>query len=210
MKPKIDLYGVLGMGRDADEAAIRKAYRSRAKHAHPDAGGSPDEFRKLSTAHLVLSDPEKRAKYDETGSWDEAAPQTADQRIITLIGEALMGVVQGDGDPVTVDLVAHLTSAFRSKINAMRQNIAKIDKSLARTKKLQGRFRSKKKTENRIEPLLQWQERNLSDSIAKLRAMIADHEKAIEFLNAYEFEAEAVARTFILQSGSTSASTFGW
>lgn len=35
MKPKIDLYGVLGIGRDADEAEVRKAYRQRAKTAHP-------------------------------------------------------------------------------------------------------------------------------------------------------------------------------
>lgn len=62
MKPKIDLYGILGLGRDADEAAIRKAYRTRAKSAHPDAGGSPEEFRKVSTAHLVLSDTDKRIR----------------------------------------------------------------------------------------------------------------------------------------------------
>jgi curved DNA-binding protein CbpA len=49
-----DLYAALGVARDADRADIRRAYRDKARSAHPDAGGSPEEFAGQPT-RLVLS-----------------------------------------------------------------------------------------------------------------------------------------------------------
>ena len=65
------LYETLGVARDADADALRKAYRKLAKQYHPDAnpGNQPAEqrFKDVSRAYDVLSDPEKRAAYDEFG-----------------------------------------------------------------------------------------------------------------------------------------------
>lgn len=60
-------YGVLGLTPRADGAAIKRAYRSRAKLLHPDRNPSPRavaEFQFLNEAYRVLSDPEARAHYD--------------------------------------------------------------------------------------------------------------------------------------------------
>jgi DnaJ family protein A protein 2 len=62
-----DLYDVLGVSRDADDAAIRKAYRRAAVKHHPDKGGDEASFQKISRAHEVLSDDEKRQIYDQFG-----------------------------------------------------------------------------------------------------------------------------------------------
>jgi DnaJ homolog subfamily A member 2 len=62
-----DLYGLLGVARDASPAEIRKAYFAKARDAHPDKGGDKEEFQRLQEAHSVLSDPDQRAIYDQTG-----------------------------------------------------------------------------------------------------------------------------------------------
>ncbi len=66
-----DLYKVLGVARDADDATLRKTYRKLARQFHPDLNPSdPDaerRFKETSEAYAVLSDPDKRRNYDEFG-----------------------------------------------------------------------------------------------------------------------------------------------
>lgn len=68
---KRDYYEVLGVDKSADESAIKKAYRSLAKKYHPDMnpGDAQAEknFKEVNEAYAVLSDPEKKAKYDQYG-----------------------------------------------------------------------------------------------------------------------------------------------
>ena len=68
---KRDYYEVLGVGRDADDAAIKKAYRALAKKYHPDMNPGDKEaekkFKEASEAYAVLSDAEKRRQYDQYG-----------------------------------------------------------------------------------------------------------------------------------------------
>jgi DnaJ-class molecular chaperone len=65
------LYQVLGVARDADAAAIKKAFRRLAQESHPDRHpddpGAEDRFKRINKAYSVLSDPERRAAYDEFG-----------------------------------------------------------------------------------------------------------------------------------------------
>ena len=68
---KRDYYEVLGVSKDADDAALKKAYRVLAKKYHPDANPGDKEaelkFKEASEAYAVLSDPEKRKQYDQFG-----------------------------------------------------------------------------------------------------------------------------------------------
>ena len=71
MADKRDYYEVLGVSRDADDAALKKAYRSVAKKYHPDMNPGDKEaekkFKEASEAYAVLSDADKRRQYDQFG-----------------------------------------------------------------------------------------------------------------------------------------------
>ena len=70
-----DYYKILGVGRTADDKAIKAAYRRLARKYHPDVNkGSAERFKAINEAHTVLSDPEKRKRYDTLGpDWERYA-----------------------------------------------------------------------------------------------------------------------------------------
>ncbi|MDU0347307.1 DnaJ domain-containing protein, partial [Actinomyces sp. MRS3W] len=63
-----DFYAVLGVAKDADSAAIKKAYRALAKKYHPDRNpgdtAAAEKFKEIGEAYAVLSDPKERQQYD--------------------------------------------------------------------------------------------------------------------------------------------------
>ena len=71
MADKRDYYEVLGIDKGADDTAIKKAYRNLAKKYHPDMNPGNAEaeqkFKEVNEAYSVLSDPDKKAKYDQYG-----------------------------------------------------------------------------------------------------------------------------------------------
>ncbi|MCI5901585.1 MAG: molecular chaperone DnaJ [Blautia sp.] len=71
MADKRDYYEVLGVDKNADDAALKKAYRKLAKKYHPDVNpGDTDaeaKFKEATEAYTILSDPDKRRQYDQFG-----------------------------------------------------------------------------------------------------------------------------------------------
>ncbi|MGB1553545.1 MAG: DnaJ domain-containing protein, partial [Candidatus Puniceispirillaceae bacterium] len=69
--PKRDFYEVLGVSKDADEKAIKSAYRKLAMANHPDRNAgdeaAAERFKEASEAYEVLKDSQKRAAYDQMG-----------------------------------------------------------------------------------------------------------------------------------------------
>ncbi len=94
-----DLYGLLGVARDASEADIRRAFRKLALSLHPDkCNGDPEKiamFGDVQRAHEVLVDPERRSFYDRTGSTE--LPQAQQYAAETRDFSEVLGQLFGGG-----------------------------------------------------------------------------------------------------------------
>ena len=79
--PVRDYYAILGVSRNASEKEIKQAYRRLARKYHPDVNpgdkAAEAKFKEMSEAYEVLSDPEKRKKYDRYGDQWQYADQFA-------------------------------------------------------------------------------------------------------------------------------------
>jgi curved DNA-binding protein len=106
----IDYYQTLGVAKDADEKTIKKAFRKLARKYHPDVNPGDKEaeqkFKAINEANAVLSDPEKRKKYDKYGKdWEhaEAFERAQRERGQSYSGGNPFGSQQGytytSGDP---------------------------------------------------------------------------------------------------------------
>ncbi len=89
-----DLYKLLGVARDATAEQIRSAYRKLAKKHHPDLNpgnkAAEELFKQVSSANELLSDPEKRARYDR-GEIDESGAEKAPPRAYRQYAETGSG-----------------------------------------------------------------------------------------------------------------------
>src|ERR1700753_3482538 len=95
-----DLYQVLGVAKDADEDAIKKAFRKLAMKYHPDKNpGKANEqrFKEVNQAHEVLSDSKKRSLYDEFG--EESLSQNSDAERARVVRQYGGGARAGRTSP---------------------------------------------------------------------------------------------------------------
>lgn len=99
-----DLYAVLGVSKKADPETIKKTYRKLASRLHPDKNpgkGSETRFKEVTQAYQVLSDPKKRALYDEFGEESLRAGFDEEQ---ARMAKKFGGFGRGGGRGVSFDI----------------------------------------------------------------------------------------------------------
>jgi molecular chaperone DnaJ len=96
-----DLYALLGVDQNADQNEIKRAYRQLARRYHPDANPNDPEagerFKEITRAYDILSDPEKRQRYDLYGDERAGAQHFTDFGGISDLFSAFFGGVPGAG-----------------------------------------------------------------------------------------------------------------
>ncbi|MDQ3778468.1 MAG: DnaJ domain-containing protein [Actinomycetota bacterium] len=113
-----DYYDVLGVGRDADATAIKRAYRLRARQFHPDVSADPraaDRFHEVAEAYSVLGDEEARRLYDRLG-WHGRGPLTPPR------GRAARAYAS-DPHAVLADLESLFAAAVGSRASTERARV---------------------------------------------------------------------------------------
>lgn len=134
-------YDILGVDRDADQAAIKAAYKSRSKATHPDKdGGNEDEFKAVAAAWECLGDPDKRARYDETGEMPSMDRETD-------LGEAaFLQMLNKHLRPGKITSTKSLLKAVREDLERAREQakdqILEIKAQIGTYEKHLGRYKS--------------------------------------------------------------------
>lgn len=188
-----DLYAALGVDKTADRATIRKAYRRKAKSAHPDAGGSKSQFALVKLAHDVLTDDARRQRYESTGDASEAQPDNALSEAIQCVSMALdmaLGEVRKRGrEAHQTDLAKEVRAQLQARLSKVREEINAIKVAVGINEKLVGRF--KKNGEGGVmEQMIAARIGDLHRRLEQDDRQIAALKRALEMLDGYSFKAD--------------------
>src|SRR5713101_5560026 len=132
-----DYYKTLGVPKNASTDDIKKAYRKLARQYHPDVVGKSDaekRFKEINEANEVLSDPEKRKRYDTVGpEWEQFAQQRGIPSAMTPAG-SLISSERSSARPGTAGLPRRTTfSAGRGREHARAHDRAKTSRARSRS-----------------------------------------------------------------------------
>lgn len=146
-----DLYDELGLGKDAKPEDIRRAYRERAKKAHPDTNkNDPDaaeKFNRLNNAYKVLGNETSRSHYDRTGETKASNADPLRYRAMALMG-VLMEELMEDENLLSMDLIQMLTNRLKkvlANVDIGDENHRTLTKKIARITKAKSKLKSKNK-----------------------------------------------------------------
>lgn len=190
----VDLYRTLGVDRKASRKQIRDAYREKAKTAHPDTGGSPESFALVKRAHDVLSDEERRARYDANGSTDDPKrdnPLAEVVQVLSQLLDAVMGsVLKRNGEPTEYDLINDMKIALGADIHTLEENMTLARKAKKKIEKMSGRFKVKK-GENYLESIVEQKVQVCQDRITAVEKQLDLAKRSMDMLRGFEFKYDA-------------------
>lgn len=183
----MNYYEVLGVPKNADNAAIKKAYRRKSKECHPDRkGGDSTAMVWVNKAYETLSDPEKRAYYDACGQ--DKPLNTLEQHARSILFECALHAVLNAPD--SVGLVSAIRQTMDAKRGKIRESLRQPRSQLAKLKKHAAALTCEGE-ENELGRFFEDQMVLLNDSITKLEEQEKAVEMAVEKLNLYKSAIEA-------------------
>ncbi|GLQ55769.1 DnaJ domain-containing protein [Devosia nitrariae] len=199
-----DPYLVLGLERTVAAGAVKAAYRMRVRTAHPDKGGDPDEFMAIVKAFDVLSDPDARRMFDETGVVDPQAATKLRSDVAVVLADMFDAAVRtavDTGLPLeSVDFIDMMTSAVRNNAEDARDQAERIESEMAALGGLRQRIRRHDEGTNMFAERLDEQITAKAESQAQLRRRVHVFEVAMVELGNYDTEVELLSA---LQSEAT-------
>ena len=137
-----NLYETLGLHPGATSEEIKLAYRNKAKECHPDVGGDPEVFKLLSMAYKILSDEEKRRRYDAgedpTGMFTKVLDEEkmALNVLLDLFGQivSMHEIEHIDVVKIMREQIMKQHSSFEAQIHAEKKKIQRFEKAMKRIK----------------------------------------------------------------------------
>lgn len=190
----LDPYAELGVARDAPTEEIRKAYRRRAKKAHPDGGGNAEQFDRATRALAVLEDPKKRETFDRTGQVEEERPDNDRALALQVIEKFIEKVINEfvtaeDGkvkDPRRRDLLREFREETRAAILEMKAAIPVGKAQLSFVRDLGRRFAGGDPA-NPIGRGFKHRADSIAARLADVEKMIETRERALAIAATYTF-----------------------
>lgn len=193
-----DHYVTLGVPKDADTATIRRAYRKKASMAHPDKGGDAASMALVNRAHEVLTDPERRDRYDRTGTDGDTRPP-ADEASELLMSAFAAALDEPEGCYIEAAR-AKVTGLVEQGQRTMRQLDSQIVKLTRRRDKTTGPKR------NLVHLVIDQQVRQASQERERIGEAVKTAQRAVEMLNEYS---SLEIRESVLNWGTGTRVNFG-
>ena len=187
-------YEILDVPRTADCETIRRAYRRKAKTAHPDGGGTSKKFALIKLAHDVLTDDGRRAKYDATGNLDPSEPDNALSDVLNIIMGALDNAIRSceasNEKPEQRDLLPLMRQAINKGTQELNQRRETLKEAKKKIENLRSRFTTKKSAVNFIENMITQGLNNIEPQIQQLDRFDIAAKAAIKMLEDYKFRSD--------------------
>lgn len=201
----VDLYAVLGLKKTATAAQVRKAYRKLAAKYHPDQNPGEDvvaQYHAVCEAYEVLSDPERRRRYDETG--DASRPPPPDQELLSVIAPAVIRVFQechtgqttipgwfgeSKSDPKRTDLAARVRDLLKPDLAKIEDHITSLKKAKKLLAEIAGRF-SVDSGPNLLDELVRSQARGVESDLAAAEQRAGVLKRAMDYLKTVKYRVD--------------------
>ena len=207
-----DLYAILGVAHDADFDTIRAAYRNAAKTAHPDLGGTAEDFEALKEAYDCLSDEALRANYDRTGYYTRGkAADTLDAKALDKLRTTIVKIVnllgkrkentadnpsEADQRSMLVDgtLIEALEWQISKWVGEDRDRLKDFKKEAAKYISLAELFEGNSGKPNRISPLIQITAKYYQNQADAVADVIKVKERALEILRDHHLKTPKILK----------------
>ncbi len=180
------LYDKLGVKKNASKEDIKKAYRQKAKETHPDKeGGDNEKMTELTHAYDILSNDNKKARYDSTGE-EKETPFA--ERFMGFVNDLFIQIIDKTPDIASDDLIEE----FRSHADKILKNI-KENRSQSKVKiekYISVRERVISTTNKHILLVMDSKIETMQQSLASFETEIEFIGQCIEVLKTYEYKVD--------------------
>lgn len=182
----IDPYATLGIERDADDNAVKTAYRKAAKGMHPDSGGDGDQFARLQACYDLLRDPVRRKVFDDTG-FDPQLADPRDLKGLMLLEPLVNDVILDEREPGSFDPLAAMRRKLSDDIVKSRFHILELERHRNRVRQHIDRLGRKGGTDF-LGSMLRARSQSIAEAIRDAEGQIQAIEQAYLMLESYSYE----------------------
>jgi len=189
----VDPYQELGVPRDASPEDVRRAYRKRRTKAHPDKGGSKEEFHAIQKSYEILSDAERRKRFDQTG---DAETPVSDPRELAMRDIAAMFLqLVNSSDVDHTNIVELVKQNIELGVRERQGKITQIKTGIEKRERALKRIKRKTKGPNQFGIFLQNDIAAHHQAIARLSGECDQAKIMLEMLAEYEYAADMAPMT---------------
>jgi len=180
-------YETLGVDKDSSPEDIKKAYRDKAKEAHPDHGGDEDKMTALSVAYAILCDPKKKGQYDRTGQVKDGLK--LHKEAVDYLCNCFQMMLNTFGDSAIYEnLIDHMEQQMKNDIKAEEGKIVNAMAMAEKWRKMAKRFSRKNPDTPPIFEQMIGNSARSEDAISdNAKDSIKIVEEALRIIKEYEF-----------------------
>lgn len=152
-----ELYEILGVEVDATQEEIKVAYRKQSMVHHPDKGGDPAKFQAVNQAYQILSNDEKRKRYDNGEQLNSirSTQQQFDNEVMNALVIVFMGSIEASPSYRQVDIMQIVQHTFIKSINDSKRELLFLRESIERYEVVKSKIKHKGDGENILSRVLE-------------------------------------------------------